>query len=296
MKKLSMLLCLMVLSILTAKAQSLPIEAGLPFKIIDTRTGEQITITALSDRMNKTNVLFWGEEHNDTIGHILELKLLKLLSERFRDKLTLSMEMFETDQQVILDEYFAGFMSKEKFLKEARLWNNYADYSPLVEFAREQKMPIVAANSPRRYNSLMSQRGPKSLDSLNNVSKSFIAKLPIYIPVKGNYHSKFVSIMGGEDNIHSPNMFASQCLWDATMAQSIDRAYSNSKKGGLIMHICGRFNFENKLCTVKQILHHNKEIQVSTISCFPADDFEKPDVKSYSDVADFIILIKKSGN
>jgi uncharacterized iron-regulated protein len=295
MKQLSLLLCLFIAAFST-KAQSHSIEAGLPFKIFDTQTGEQITITELSDRMNKTNVLFWGEEHNDTIGHILELKLLKLLSERFRDKLSLSMEMFETDQQVILDEYFAGFMSKEKFLKEARLWNNYADYSPMVEFAREQKMPIVAANSPRRYNSLMSQRGPKSIDSLSNTAKAFIAKLPLYIPIKGKYHSKFVDIMGGEDNIHSPNMFASQCLWDATMAQSIDRAYSNGKKGGLIMHICGRFHCDNHLGTVTQLLHHNKEIQVTTISCFPAADFTTADYKKYSDLADFIILTKNSNN
>ena len=115
-------------------AQSLPKEPTLPFKIFDTKTGEQLTLTELADRIIKTDVLFWGEEHNDTIGHILELKMLKMLHERYDDKLVLSLEMFETDCQVLLDEYLGGFINKEKLLKDARAWNNYEDYSPLVEY------------------------------------------------------------------------------------------------------------------------------------------------------------------
>ncbi|MDI9319271.1 MAG: ChaN family lipoprotein [Phycisphaerales bacterium] len=294
MKKILSVLSL-IGCLFAAQAQSLPIKPNTPFKIYDTHTSEQITITELSDRLGKTDVFFWGEEHNDTIGHILELKMLKLLSERYQGKLMLSLEMFETDCQVLLDEYLGGFISKEKFSKEVRLWDNYEDYSPMVEYAKAQHIPIVAANSPRRYNSLMSQRGPKSLDSLGDNSKEFIAKLPIYVPKKGKYYDKFVSAMGGADNIHSPNMFASQCLWDATMANSIERAHSNSRKGGIVMHVCGRFHSDEGLGTVAQLRRKNKDLKITTISCVPADDFGKPNRKDYEPLADFVILTKKSG-
>lgn len=294
MKKILGILSL-ICSLLAAQAQSLPMKPNTPFKIYDTHTGEQITITELSDRLGKTDVLFWGEEHNDTIGHILELKMLKLLSERYTNKLMLSLEMFETDNQTLLDEYLGGFISKEKFSKEVRLWNNYEDYSPMVEYAKTQHIPVIAANSPRRYNSLMSQRGPKSLDSLGDNSKELIARLPIYVPTKGKYYDKFVNIMGGADNIHSPNMFASQCLWDATMAKSIDRAHSNNKKGGIVMHVCGRFHSDEGLGTVAQLRRKNKDLAITTISCIPADDFEKPNRKNYETIADFVILTQKSG-
>ena len=276
-------------------AQSLPKEPTLPFKIFDTKTGEQLTLTELADRIIKTDVLFWGEEHNDTIGHILELKMLKMLHERYDDKLVLSLEMFETDCQVLLDEYLGGFINKEKLLKDARAWNNYEDYSPLVEYAKEHKMPVIAANSPRRYNNLMSKRGPKSLDSLGSESKSLIAKLPIYAPKTGDYYKKFVGIMGGESNIHSPNMFASQCLWDATMAKSIDRAIGNNKKDGLVMHICGRFHSDEYLGTIAQLQRKNKDRKVLSISCFPADDFKKPNYEAYEKLADFVVLVIKNG-
>ena len=295
MKQVFILFSFLIIPFLS-KAQSLPIEGHLPFKILDTRTGEQISITQAADRIGRADVLFWGEEHNDTIGHVLELKMLKLLNERYNGKLMLSLEMFETDCQVLVDEYLGGFVTREKFLKDSRPWNNYEqDYSPMVEFAKEQKIPVIAANSPRRLNNLMSKRGPKSLDSLGPGSKRLIAKLPVYVPKKGKYYKKFVGIMGGENNIHSPNMFASQCLWDATMAKSIDNAVSENKKNGLVFHVCGRFHCDEYLGTVAQLLRKDNDLEVATISCFPAEDFEKPDFKQYAELADFVILTQRIG-
>lgn len=287
-------LFVLLLGAMSSSAQSLPLKPELPFKVYDTKTGEQLTMTELADRVVRTDVVFWGEEHNDTIGHILELKMLKLLHERYTGKLVLSLEMFETDCQVLLDEYLGGFISEEKFIKDARAWNNYEDYKPLVEYAKVQRMPVVAANSPRRYNSMMSKRGPKTLDSLGHDSKEFIAKLPVYVPTSGAYYKKFVGIMGGEGNIHSPNMFASQCLWDATMAKSIDRAVANNKKDGVVMHICGRFHSDEYLGTVMQLQRKDKDLKLMTISCFQADDFAKPDYESYEPLADYVILVKKT--
>lgn len=292
MKKLLILSSMLLWSVMNTLAQSQPEIGKVPYKIFETSTGEQIGLRTLADKINKTDVLFWGEEHNDTIGHILELKMLKLLHERYQDRLVLSLEMFETDCQVLLNEYLGGFISEEKFVKEARAWNNYNDYRPLVEYAKEQRLAVVAANSPRRYNSLMSKRGPKSLDSLGVESKKYFAKLPLHAPKSGPYYKKFANIMGGEQNIHSPNMFASQCLWDATMAKSIDVALDAAKKDALVMHVCGRFHSDEYLGTVEQLKRKNKNLRIKTISCFPAKDFDKPDYQAYEKLADFVILVQ----
>ena len=56
----------------------------------------------------KADVVFFGELHDNPISHWLELELTKGL---FADKgknLVLAAEMFETDNQLIIDEYFAG--------------------------------------------------------------------------------------------------------------------------------------------------------------------------------------------
>lgn len=292
MKKTVLFLALLCAG-LCSFAQSRPVKPYVPFRIYDMQhDGDEISLTELADHLGSTEVLFFGEEHNDTIGHVLELKIFKLLSERYRSKLSLSMEMFETDCQVVLDDYLGGFINEEKLIKEGRTWNNYNDYKPLVEFAKENRIPVIAANAPRRYVSLMSKRGPKSLDSLSNGSKKYLAKLPIFIPT-GKYQQKFVDLMGGADNLHSPNMFASQCLWDATMAGSILDAHKEQKKGGLVYHLCGRFHSDEYLGTVRQLYRKDKNLVISTISCFPATDYDQPSLDQYKGLADFVILTEK---
>eukprot|EP00966_Prymnesium_polylepis_P309848 7159234-Prymnesium_polylepis.1 len=60
--------------------------------------------------------------------------------------------MFEADVQPIVDEYVSGFIREEDFLMDARPWANYEqDYRGLVEFAKREALPVVAANAPRRY-------------------------------------------------------------------------------------------------------------------------------------------------
>lgn len=81
-----------------------------------------------------------------------------------KDNLILGAEMFESDNQVILNEYLAGLISQSSFENEARLWPNYkTDYKPLVEFAKTNKLQFVASNVPRRYASLVNSKGFEDL-------------------------------------------------------------------------------------------------------------------------------------
>ncbi len=71
----------------------------------------------------------------------------------------MGMEMFEADDQIVLQEYGQGIIEEKHLLKEAKVWDNYkTDYRPLIEFAREKKLPVTATNIPRRYASLVYKR------------------------------------------------------------------------------------------------------------------------------------------
>src|SRR3954465_2618273 len=71
----------------------------------------------------KAEVVFFGEEHDDPIGHQVELKLLQQLSKG--TTVALGLEMFERDVQAIVDEYLAGWINEASFLKASRPWPNY---------------------------------------------------------------------------------------------------------------------------------------------------------------------------
>ena len=89
-------------------------------------------------------------------------------------------EMFESDNQLLVNEYFEGFIRTKDFEKEMRLWDNYkTDYKPLIEFAKTNNIQFVATNVPRRYAAIVSKNGFSKLDSLSEDSKAYLAPLPI---------------------------------------------------------------------------------------------------------------------
>src|SRR5471030_363050 len=91
------------------------------YKIYSTSKQLIITLDDIAGDMANADVLFFGEEHNDSTGHYLEYELFKKISEKYPGKTALSMEMFETDCQLVLDEYLSGLIRKKNFIRRPAL-------------------------------------------------------------------------------------------------------------------------------------------------------------------------------
>lgn len=258
------------------------------YKIYDTRIKQIITLEQIISDCEKADVLFFGEEHNDSAGHYLEATIFKALHQRFGDKLALSLEMFETDNQIALNDYLAGFIPEDRFSKDVRLWSNYRDYRPMIEYAKQNKLQVVAANPPRRYVSMVSRRGMPSLDSLSKASRQFLPPLP-YDTLTGRYREKFFDIMKGSPGGDNPKVYHSQSLWDAGMSYSIYK-YLKKNKGHKVFHCVGKFHCDEKLGTAAQLLMRNKKLKILNISSFSDASFSNPDWSAFSHLGDYIIL------
>jgi len=263
------------------------------YKIYDTRTHTFISTEKIINDCADVNVLFFGEEHNDSAGHYLENKIFRELYSRYGNKLALSMEMFETDNQLVLNEYLNGFIDETRLGRDARLWSNYKDYRPMVEFAKQNHLNVIAANPPRRYVSMVTRRGMNSLDSLGEESKAFLPPLP-YDTLSGRYREKFMDIMKGTPGSTLNNIYYSQSLWDAGMSYSIYR-YHKSNKDKKIFHCVGKFHCEEKLGTAAQLLKRNKKLKILVISSFPDKVFSNNDPSSsewqaLNNLGDYVII------
>ena len=166
------------------------------YKIYDTKNKQIISLDKIIADCKNADVLFFGEEHNDSVCHYLEAEIFKALHKQFGDKLTLSLEMFETDNQLALNEYLEGFINEDRFSKDVRLWGNYKDYRPMIEYAKQNHITVIAANAPRRYVNMVSRRGMRSLDSLSKDAKKYLPPLP-YDTLSGRYREKFMEVMKG---------------------------------------------------------------------------------------------------
>src|SRR6476646_10054475 len=139
------------LATVAAQAPSAPVSSTyVPQRVYDTRRATFSDFEMMTADLARADVVLIGEQHDDPNTHRLELAILEALARR-HVAVTLSLEMFERDVQASIDTYLSGSSAEDDFLKTSRPWPRYAsDYRPLVEFARRQHWPIVAANVPRR--------------------------------------------------------------------------------------------------------------------------------------------------
>ncbi|WP_245189410.1 ChaN family lipoprotein [Lunatimonas salinarum] len=249
--------------------------------------GREATLSEVVNVLDRVDVVFFGEQHNDSITHTIQHALYDAMIKAYGDA-TLSLEMFERDAQLVLDEYVQGHITEAKLKAEGKAWPNYADYAPLVNLAVESGQHVVAANVPTRYANLVSRKGLSALQALPKASRSWIVRLPLDT-LRPAYQRKFDEAMGGHGHGMGPSVFHAQLLRDATMAESIWHTWKKDRKTR-ILHLNGRFHSDYRLGTAEELSRLNKRIKVFTISAFPADDYDDPDWATYKGIADLIIL------
>ena len=156
-------------------------QEGKAYVIYNSK-GKKVSYKKMQKSALVQDFVFFGEYHDNPISHWLELSLLKSLDQKHQTKLQLGFEMFEQDQQMLLNDYMDGIISDKTFEDSCRLWPNYeTDYAPLLLFAKQHKIFCVATNVPRKYASLLFKKGRKALDSLSEIDKAYIAPLDFEI-------------------------------------------------------------------------------------------------------------------
>ena len=253
--------------------------------------GEPIAFNSMVDELALTDIALFGELHDNPIAHWLQIELCHSLSSK--DKaLILGAEMFETDNQLILDEYLTEKISQKRFESEARLWNNYkTDYKPLVEFAKANNLPFIATNIPRRYASMVASGGFEVLDSLTAEAKEYIAPLPVeYNPELPGYKA-MLSMMGmpGKANSKRENFPKAQAIKDATMAWSIANNYENGK---LFIHFHGTYhsnNYEGIAWYLNRYKPNATQKTIATVLQSTTNELTEGNIN----LADYIIVVPK---
>ena len=252
-------------------------------------TGHEITFGELIDRLAPSEAVFVGEVHNCPITHWLELKIAQALYERHGKHLVMGAEMLESDTQLILDEYMQRLISPDRFGAEARLWDNYeTDYHPIVFFAKENGIPFVATNVPRRYANSVRNHGLGILDSLSDEAKRYIAPLPIpfeYDEEQSQASFAMMAMLGhGGD---TRRLSEAQAVKDATMGWFIAR---NLKKGDCFLHFNGNYHSDFHGGIIPYLERYRPGTRVATIA-----SVRQPEIDRLSEEqegrADFYICV-----
>lgn len=256
------------------------------YQIFD-KTGQPVAFSSMSDVAASADIVLFGELHNNPISHWLQLELTMALHKLKAEQLVMGLEMFEADDQLIIDEYFSGLIAERNFKSEARLWNNYdTDIRPLLEFARENELAFIATNIPRRYAAVVNREGFEGLERLSPEALRFVAPLPVaYDPELPGY--KAMLEMGGMPAHANENFPKAQAIKDATMAHFI---MNNFESGNLFIHFHGTYHSNNYEGIVWYLHQTNPDLKLMTISTVEQVQVDALN-EEYLNQADFIIAV-----
>lgn len=258
------------------KQHAVPVPAWTAYHA---SSGSVCTWDALMQDVERADIVLIGEEHNDPVAHQLERDIIQAALIN-TPNLAVAMEMFERDEQVLVDFYLDDKISTETLIKttDAKSWGGseekwrewYQQIVDVVKAYRATGARVIAANAPRRYATFARLEDEATLLELAQAQDCPVIVVPSSEVDDSDYYQRFASLMTGHHPagpsghaIDTEAYFRSQQLWDATMADAVLRAQAIHPK---VILIAGDFHIASQGGLLKRILHANPGLDVMTIS------------------------------
>jgi uncharacterized iron-regulated protein len=262
-------------------APAAPASGYVPERVYDTQRKAFADFEVMLADVATGDIVFVGEQHDDPNTHRLELAILEGLKRRNVAPIV-SLEMFERDVRPALNAYLTGAAGEEETLKSTRPWPRYAtDYRPLVELAKAERWPVVAANVPRRIAAAVAKGGKDAIAQLPPDDRALVAR-DLECPLD-DYFDRFAKSMGShpapdqkpeEQRAMTERYYWSQCVKDETMAESIAEAVQARASPGLLVHYNGAFHSDFALGTAARTRRRLPGKRVIVISMLPVESLD----------------------
>jgi uncharacterized iron-regulated protein len=110
----------------------------------------------------RRDVVLLGEQHDNADDHQWQIETLAALH-LLRPKMVIGFEAFPRRAQPVLDKWIAGELTVTQFLEQTewdKVWNYPSGfYLPLFQFARINRVPMVALNVERTLPEVITKKG-----------------------------------------------------------------------------------------------------------------------------------------
>gem|GEM_PF-1206408 len=258
-------------------------------RIVVPGSDQPASVEAVAAAVVDADLVALGELHQTPGVHRTHHALLRAMYAR-RPNMVIAMEMFERDVQTVLLQYLGGVIDEGEFRAKSRPWPNYArDYRPVIEFAKQRGLMVLAANAPRPLATKAAKEGLDAVMGDKHLARTTSA------PQDG-YWESFQEMMAGHGGMLGDDgmarFYAAQCLKDDTMAESIAdhlKGFEPDRRP-LAVLICGRAHSDHGWGTVQRVVERLPGIEVRVLSAETVDDPATEVVAADGDVADFVVV------
>ncbi|MBD2774685.1 ChaN family lipoprotein [Iningainema tapete] len=241
--------------------------------------------------LSNANVVYLGETHDSAKDHQNQLKIIQELYQR-NPKIAIAMEMFQRPYQSIINQYLAGKITEKELLKKSEYeqrwgfpWENYA---PILRFAKEKQLPVIALNTPSEITRKVARSG---LESLTQSERQQIPPLEEIRTDNEEYRQQLLAAFkqhqaaGHGSSVDAERFLLAQVLWDETMAESIAK-FIKAKPDYQVVVLAGQGHIIYGYGIPSRVARHHKGklIQRSVLLSPPVDTSPPKNQR----IADFI--------
>ncbi len=243
---------------------------------------ETRSLAQIMEQSESARVVLVGETHTRYDHHLVQLEILKYLYQKSPD-IALGVEWFQQPFQKHLDDYIAGEITEKEMLHLTEYFNrwkyDYRLYQPVMQYARENKIPIIALNAPRELISALAESEFEDLppglkaqlpDSYDWSDKNYEKRLRDIYELHPEYNGKF------------ENFMRSQLTWDETMAERAAQ-YLQENPGARMLVLAGSGHIMFGSGIPNRI---KRRIDVDQFSILVSEDF----LPISNDIADYLVL------
>lgn len=196
--------------------------------------GTPIAESTVLERAARASAVLLGESHDDARHHDWQLRTVTALH-ALNPRLALGMEMFPRRVQPVLDQWVAGELDETALLRRSKwssVWGLPPElYLPLLRFARDNRVPVIALNVERSLVRRTSREGWASIraDEREGVGDP--------APITDSYRERLNAVMSGhgpargderERAARFERFIQAQSLWDRAMAEAIADTWRRS--------------------------------------------------------------------
>ena len=204
----------------------------LPFQS-EFASAEILTVSATPEIVNRVlqdDVVYLGENHDSLEIHQQQLEIITQLYEvnESKSEMALAWEMFQRPFQPMLDRYLAGTITESQLREQTEYdsrWGfDWEFYAPILRFAKDRQIPLIAMNTPEEITQKVAQSG---INSLEGSDYRYIPPVKDLDLSNSEYRQRLQDIYeqhveaGQGNSTDADNFFAAQVLWDETMAEAI---------------------------------------------------------------------------
>ncbi|MGB5899120.1 MAG: ChaN family lipoprotein [Geitlerinemataceae cyanobacterium] len=203
------------------------------------------TQTEILNDLAAADIIYLGEIHDRPEDRQGQLEILAAL---YRDnpKMAIGLEMFQRPFQGVLDDYLAGNITEAELVERSeydRRWGfPWESYAPLLRFAKEHQLPVLALNVPSEVTRKVAREG---LESLTAEEREYIPPFSEIRTDNADYRQMVQEVYeahasaGHGNSTGFDRFFTAQVLWDETMAESIAQ-FHQANPDTRIVAIAGR--------------------------------------------------------